>query len=444
MTRSTSQHICRRAVGVIGTLGVAATLAVTAALPAQAGSATSTARPASSAGAPAATGPGTAYQPTATDRAGRIDGPALRAALRRVTAAGAVGAVADVRAPGARWTGASGLASRRTGQPAEAADATRIASITKPMVATLVMQEIQRGRWTLQTRVGDVWPGLLPGHGNVTLEQLLSHRSGAPDFLVAMLVGLTVPQFVQAISTPRTDAELVAYANRLPWLFTPGTGFSYSNTNYVVLGMLLTKVTHRSVGALLQQRVFAPAGMKDTRFELGPIRGAHLAEYALFEPGALVPLPRFQGSVFGPAGAVVAPPADVDAFFRSLFTGRLLAPRLVREMERARTLAPGGYGLGLYSVPDPCLPGRNLVGHDGASFGTLSLALSSPDGRRQMTISYTGRDDTSQQLPAAAEAFAYAALTQACPSARSAAGATARTGWSVPAFGRPATATSLR
>lgn len=366
-----------------------------------------------------------------------LDRAALKAALQGLDAGGAVGAVAQLRVPGDRWSGAAGVSDQRTGRPARTWDTTRIASITKPMVATLVLQEVQRGRWTLHTTVGQVWPGLLPGHDAVTLEQLLSHRSGAPDFLAALLADVTTePEFMAAISRPRTDHELVAAANTLPWLFTPGTDFAYSNTNYVVLGMLLAKVNHQSLARLLQRRVFWPAGMYGTRYETGVIRGRHLAEYAVLETGApLTALPRFQGSMFGPAGAMVAPMGDVNAFFRALFTGRLLSPRLVADMQRPRTTGELPYGLGLLSLPDPCgPPGAQLIGHDGASFGTISLALSTPDARRQLAVSFTGRDDADTTLEGAYQRFVVTALGQGC--AAPAPGTRAASTWTVPTLDR--------
>jgi D-alanyl-D-alanine carboxypeptidase len=123
------------------------------------------------------------------------------------------------------------------------------------------------------------------------------------------------------------------------------------------------------------------------------IRGRHLTEYAVFErPYALT---GFDPTLFSTAGAVVSTVDDVDRFFDALLGGRLLARRLVRTMATPLTGSPLPYGLGIYSLSDPCPAAdgstRTLLGHDGASLGTLSISLSSPDARRQVTVAYTGR-----------------------------------------------------
>lgn len=324
-----------------------------------------------------------------------IDTTGLQESLDAMTAAGAVGAVAEVSSARHTWRSASGIR-RIGGAAARPRDRFRAASITKTMVATLVLQQVQRGRWTLDTRVDRVLPHVLPGHGDVTIRQLLSHRSGLPDYLVPLVEDAkTAPALLDVIGRHRTDRELVRAALTLPWLSESGTGFSYSNSNYVVLGMMLRKATGRSIARLLDRRVFRPARMHHSSFARSPgIRGPHLTEYATFaQPLALT---RFDPTLFSSAGAVVSTVDDVDRFFDALLGGRLLSRRLVRTMATPLTPEPLPYGLGIYSVTDPCpAPDgstQTLLGHDGASFGTLSISLSSPDTRRQVTVAFTGRN----------------------------------------------------
>ncbi|MGL5852946.1 MAG: serine hydrolase domain-containing protein, partial [Phycicoccus sp.] len=108
----------------------------------------------------------------------------LDASLDALTAAGAVGAVGYSRgADRSTWAGAAGVRTIDGAQPARPGDKARVASVTKAMVATLAMQEVDAGRWTLQTTVGEVLPGLIPEQEDITLDQLLSHRSGLPDYV---------------------------------------------------------------------------------------------------------------------------------------------------------------------------------------------------------------------------------------------------------------------
>lgn len=173
--------------------------------------------------------------PPASEHAARpghgLDDQRLQDALDVFTAEYGIAAVAEVVGPNGHWAGASGVR-RLTPNPGPARpeDRFRIASVTKPMVATLALQEVARGRWSLSTTVGSVLPGLLPGHDRITVEQLLSHRSGLPEYTTPIIAGATNPQqAINLVSVPRTDHELISYALAQPWAFEPDTAFGYSN-----------------------------------------------------------------------------------------------------------------------------------------------------------------------------------------------------------------------
>lgn len=353
-----------------------------------------------------------------------MDGETLQHDLDLVTQAGAIAVVGAARGSHQWWQGASGVRSIDAARTARPGDTFRVGSITKTMIATLAMQQVQARRWKLTTRVGDVLPGLLPGHELVTLEQLLSHRSGLPDYFGTLLAGAQTPdQLLTVLHRPYTDAQLVAVALKQPWLFRPGTDYSYSNTEYVVVGMMLEQATQRSVAHLLRNRIFVPAGMRSSTYptRLPGFRWTHLSEYALFERP--YNFDATNPSVFSSAGAVVSTAPDLDRFYRALFTGQLLPMNLVRNMATPRTVKAGdpAYGLGIYLVGDPC-PGpkgqqQYLYGHDGATFGTLSTAFTSPDGKRQASVNFTGRDYLTAAPPTAklANDFLIDAFSQTCP-----------------------------
>lgn len=353
----------------------------------------------------------------------RVAAARLAADLEAVTDAGAVGVVGHSRgATGRPWSGAAGVRTIDGGQPARPQDRTRVASVTKAMVATLAMQEVDRGRWSLGTTVGDVLPGLLPGHDDVTLEQLLSHRSGLPDYIFAITGdGTDLDEFIAALYPDRTDRELVRAALTQDWLFEPGSDFAYSNTNYVVVGMMLEKATRSSMAGLLAKRVFRPAGMTDSRF---PTTGRtftgrdHLTDYAIFERP--YNLDGASSSMFSSAGAVVSTAPDIARFYRALLGGRLVSEASLAQMLEARTEAPLRYGLGIYQGVDPC-PGADgrpqpLYGHDGGAFGTVTIVFSSADATRQASISWGGRQFVEEPPTfAPANQFLVDALTSTCP-----------------------------
>ena len=404
----------------LATTVCAATLAVTACPPA--GAATSPVLP-----------PGTtstrAIDPAAIAAAPRTPLPrdlraALRTALQRVVHDGAMGSEALVEAPGQRLSATAGARAAGTKAAPGPNAAFRVASNTKTMIATLVMQQVERGTWTLQTTVGQAWPGLLPGHEQVTLEQLLSHTSGMPDgigvALAGHLKGQDWPAVVAALRERYTDAELVRAGLSLPW-GQAGT-FSYSNTGYVVLGMLLQRSTGQTLPDLLRTRVLRPAGMTHTTFATAPGMPARaLADTAkTVNPRATFDLTDTHPSLFSSAGAVISTPLDMNRFTKALMTGKLVNRSTLLQMERPRSAGPLNYGLGMYRVPDQCAApgsGRFLSGHDGASFGTFSFVFASPDGTRRFAVATTGRylDRAPGKQPFDLAPVLLTALRATCP-----------------------------
>ncbi len=349
-----------------------------------------------------------------------LDERRLQEALDVFTAEYGVAAVAEVVGPNGHWAGASGV--RRLDpnpRPARPQDQFRIASLTKPMVATLALQEVARRRWSLSTTVDSVLPGLLPGHDPITVEQLLSHRSGLPEYLTPIIGGAASPQqAVDLVSVPRTDHELIGYALAQPWAFEPGTAFGYSNTNYVVVAMMLAALNRRPVADLIRDRIFRPARMHHSSYPSGPgITGAHLSEYAIFDRPYT--LDTFDPSLFSSAGAVVSTTEDLNRFWRALATGRLLPRSLVDTMTTPLTAGTLPYGLGTFTAPDPCSvseAGDHIVfGHDGLSFGTHTLSMTSRDGQRRFTVATTGRSFAAGATPVPFEQFFAAAFTATCP-----------------------------
>lgn len=331
---------------------------------------------------------------TAQDRVHRID--AVQEALDDLVRDGALGVVARVDTPTTRQGWAAGDRRVWTDQPARTTSAFRAASNTKMMIATLAMQEVQRGTWTLQTTVGDVYPGLLPApYDQVTIEQLLSHRSGMPDGLgVAVAQHMhanTYDEYFRAVGDAYSDHEIIAAALATPWLFAPGTAFSYSNAGYVVIGQLLMRESGQSLGALLQGRIFNRAGMPGSAFPTKPgLRSGSLVGSAR-TAWRWYSLANFDPTLFSAAGAVVTTDQDLDTFTRALMTGKLVSKQLLASMTRPRTGGEIPYGLGIYRIGDPCRPGQYLYGHDGAAIGTLSFAFSSADGTRQFSLGVSGR-----------------------------------------------------
>lgn len=340
----------------------------------------------------------------------------LQALLAKQNSKGAIGIVAAAQSTKGQWAGAAG--DRVLGKDkAQPGDKVRVGSITKPLVSTVLLQLVEQHRVGLNTRVDDVLPGVLGKRGKqITLEQLLSHRSGMPDYIVPIASkAKTVKEFA---SKKFTDKQLVAAALKQKWLSKPGTATSYSNTNYIVAGMMAEKLTSRSMKSLIEHRVFARAGMHDSHYAKGArFPDPHLTEYAnegtgrqSFEQNA---------SVFGAAGAVISTPEDLDRFWRSLFTGKLLKQSTVNNMVTPRGKLENvvDYGLGIISTKIKCgTKSETVHGHNGTTLGTFSASFGTRDGRAQASASLTGRLFTEDALKKQVmpEPVTFAALQYAC------------------------------
>jgi D-alanyl-D-alanine carboxypeptidase len=312
----------------------------------------------------------------------------LRRLLDQLVAAGAPGAAARVRDDHAVTYAASGVANLRSGHRMRPQLNYRAGSVTKPFVATLVLQLVAEGRLSLADTVERWLPGILPYGGQVTIRQLLNHTSGIPDNALEPLVILyTFPDGRSRAWTPR---ELVALIADRPPDFPPGTAWSYSNTGYVLAGMIVEAATGRTLGHELTRRILRPLRLRDTFFPVNrpTIPGPNPRGYSLplvDEAGPLLDFTVYNPSLAWGAGNLTSDLGDLERFFRALLGGRLLPARLLAEMTTpVDTGTPGfGYGLGLAVLQTPS--GR-LIGHDGAIPGFLNNIWNTPDGRRQFGV----------------------------------------------------------
>lgn len=346
-------------------------------------------------------------------------GAELDAALDDVVATGVPGIIVRIQdADRAARSLAAGVSDTATGAALRPAAQFRIGSITKSFVATVVLQLVGEGRLSLDEPVARRLPGLLANGDRITVRQLLNHTSGLPDYPED-------PELFAGILENRAwqPRELVALAERHPQLFPPGTAWSYSNTNYIVAGLLVEAVAGRPLARELDRRVLSPLGLRHTSFPAATTRlsGYYAHGYvstALIPSGdSLLDVTGYNPSHAWAAGAIVSNAADLSTFYRALFGGRLLSRSLLREMKQTVAVDPTdpattfGYGLGLWRVNDVC--GTNW-GHTGAIYGYQSQAFWNERTGRMVVIA-----STMFPAPAAAEApLATATSVALCPDAK--------------------------
>ncbi len=313
----------------------------------------------------------------------------LNAALAGVAAAGMPGVLARVEDPttGVHWTGAGGVADIHTGTPMRPDLRFRIGSITKTFVATVVLQYVAEGHVHLDDPVAAYLPpGVLPGDlgRRITVRMLLNHASGLPDYdTVLYRANSDIEKYRLADFEP---GDLVRLALTQP-VGEPGGAWSYANTNYVLAGMIVERISGRSVQDEVQRRIIRPLRLGHTSFPVKSpfVRGAHARSYVPVgtPQNPLVDFSVYTPTIVGAAGAIISTTADLDRFFAALLSGRLLPPAQLAQM-RTTVPTPAGYdyGLGLRTFQ---LCGT-WWGHDGLVWGTQALQLTSPDGRRRITL----------------------------------------------------------
>ncbi|SCF02371.1 Beta-lactamase [Micromonospora haikouensis] len=231
--------------------------------------------------------------------------PVLEDVARRMMAVGPPGYAARVGAGPRVTRTAAGLADISTGRRMAARDQFEAGSNTKTFTAVLALQLVDRGQLRLDAPVSRYLPQVVPNGRNITVRMLLNHTSGLFSYTgdEAFMAGLASdPQRVW------TEAELLAVAFAHEPNFAPGTGWSYSNTNYTLLGMIIEKLTGKGLPELVRQRIAAPLGLRHTYF--ADPRAVHTGPgYAHgYGPGSPARSPATSTRPPGRSAAGAAPP----------------------------------------------------------------------------------------------------------------------------------------
>lgn len=288
----------------------------------------------------------------------------------------------------------AGLADKATGQLMQPQDRVHVASITKTFVATLVLQLAAEGRLSLNDSVQKWLPGVIRGPGyhpaRITIRQLLQHTSGIPDYASAQ--GFLTEQSLEQTWQPQQLVDLALQQG------PPVRGWLYSNTNYILLGMIIQKVTGQSPITEISRRIVEPLGLHGTSFPLTSTQIPAPYAHGYYEGQDVTNV--VNPSSTWTAGAMISTVDDVARFYRALLTGRLLPPAQHRELLAAIPVDDTGelfaenYGLGIYRVPLSC---GTAWGHDGGYPGGFkTFAYTSPDGSRQAVIVYNDFDMSEQ------------------------------------------------
>ncbi|UQA94752.1 serine hydrolase domain-containing protein [Streptomyces halobius] len=361
--------------------------------------------------------------------------PAGTAERTPATTARALHQLVDDGAPGAASlitregrSGASrfstaGVADVRSGRRMGVADHFRAGSLTKPLVATVVLQLVAEGELSLSDTVAAHLPPGVPTTGKgggdlrkVTIRQLLDHTSGLFNYtedprLSRQLAGTGFDAHRYdshppaellriALSHPPSAARGAPGAvprspegrsrkgrGRAPSGSRGSAPFAYSNTNYLVLGLVIEAVTGHPYATEIRRRI--PVGLDSTSFPgTDPtLPKPHGRAYAQIGDRR-VDATSLDPSRAGAAGEMITTLGDLNRFFSALLGGRLLPPRQMAQL-RGEKRADGTYGLGLYSTELPC--GVTVWGHNGDINGSYVQSAGTADGRH--LVSYRVNTD---------------------------------------------------
>lgn len=300
---------------------------------------------------------------------------------RTLVKGGAPGAIVYVRTPTATRAGVAGYADRDAHLSMRAADRYRIASVTKAFVSVLVLQLEADGKLDIDDPVEKYLPHVVPNGSAITLRELMNHTSGLFNFTDDSAF---VNDPVTSFSRAWTPSELLAVAFLHPPNFAPGTNWSYSNTNYIVLGMVVEAVTQKPLGQVLQERIFTPLSLTSTSFPLTIQLAPDFVHGYIKIPGSPIfdIAPALNPTWGWAAGAIVSNAHDVTLFYRALFTRKLLPPAQLSELE-SPTQSSGTYGLGVDNTFPAC--GRAFF-HVGDFLGWQNIAYSTANGKRQAVV----------------------------------------------------------
>jgi D-alanyl-D-alanine carboxypeptidase len=326
--------------------------------------------------------------------------PKLQRALDEVVAAGAPGALVLVRDGKRTIRLTSGYGNLAPLTPMAVSDRTRIGGLSKSFAATVVLQLVGEGKLELEDTLEHWLPGAISNGESITVRQLLNHTSGIYDYANDPAV---LAPYVTGDLTHVFDLLFgLQVADDHGPLFAPGSALAYSNTNTLLLAMIVEKITGRSFSEELRRRIFKPLGLRQTSYPTSSeIDGAHVHGYILFEEGPFDVTP-WSPTMFGPGGAILSNADDVANFYRALLGKRLLSHRLLKEMRTIDPAATGGvpdagilggaWGLGLLREEFPC---GEAWGHDSETPGYMAAAWNSRHGDRQVVVvvnSHFGHD----------------------------------------------------
>ena len=261
----------------------------------------------------------------------------------------------------------------------------RLASITKGFTAMAVMILQEKGKLNLQDSICKYLSDCADAWKPITVRQLLNHTSGIPDYAAA-------PDFMRTISLRLTPDELIANFKNNPLQFAPGENFAYSNSNYILLGQIIEKVSGGSFAVFLRGNIFAPLGMKNSGYDDNTALLKHRAMGYLNRPDGVINARYMDMSNAYAAGGLYSTAEDLLLWNQALDAGRLVSKK---SLEEIFTPGKGGVGYGWFINRDA---NRSVIFQGGLNSGFAASVFRYPEARASVIL-LTNFENAAPFLP---------------------------------------------
>ena len=284
-----------------------------------------------------------------------------------------------------------GYADIEKNRKADAHTLYHIGSITKMFTAVMIFQLIDENKVKPDTKLSAFFPSL-PNSNSITVSNLMNHRSGLHNFT-------DDSAYASYMEKPMTEAQLITVFEKQAADFEPDTKASYSNTNYVLLSLIIEKLTGHSYADELQKRICKKANLFETKVATNHPEPQIARSYA-FENGQWNKSTETDMSIPRGAGAIVSTPADLCHFIEALFAGKLLSEASFNEMKTIKD----NYGKGIFQIP---FGPKKGYGHTGGIDGFESVLGYFPDDKLAFCILSNGMNYVLNDLSIAVLSLYY-------------------------------------
>lgn len=265
-----------------------------------------------------------------------------------------------------------------------------IASGTKPITAAGILRLQDQNKLNVHDKVSkyfgpksNIWRDKMPDWANdVSIHHLLTHTSGLPEYYMTLTIDAN-------ISLHETNRKIVNFAAAGPLRFTPGTEYQYSNTNFIILGLIIEQISSKPLAQFFDDEFFKPLGMKATHLpsyeeslqiqKADPDRAIYPVRYVAIPTNIKPQLePEQFHSIFVPYadGGVFSNTRDMVTWYKALHQGKLLSKKSYKMMTTQYMRVPNkhglksytGYGIFISKFPS----GDTMIHHSGGVTGAIS------------------------------------------------------------------------